>query len=145
MPFYEEMGLRQCIFDDFSKWSIPICPAGYIEKSGDIVGPGIYYHVKSIDECAHQCSITPDCCVFEYSSSKHDCQLHKKCVPDYLGPDPNYVFCQSSKYISINTGCLIWIRDFFLKSNLKRQMYNKNPQNIQLMIYIFIYDFSSNM
>ena len=90
MPFYEEMGLRQCIFDDFSKWSIPICPAGYIEKSGDIVGPGIYYHVKSIDECAHQCSITPDCCVFEYLSSKRDCQILHSCFANHWYPNWNW-------------------------------------------------------
>ena len=85
-----------------------ICPVGYIEKSGDIVGPGIETtRASSIEECAYRCSINPDCCVFEYESSIPECQLHQKCVPDYLGsgPSPNcpynyYVFCQSSKYIS---------------------------------------------
>ena len=75
------------------------CPLGYTEKAGDIGGHGMEkIQLSSIEKCADLCSYNQtDCCVFEYSPSKTECQLHRKCVPDSCVPFDDYVFCQSSK------------------------------------------------
>ena len=79
------------------------CPLGYIEKAGDISGHGMEKLLaSSIEKCADLCSINSTCCVFEYSPSKTECQLHKNCDPDSCVPFDDFVFCENSKY-SVHT------------------------------------------
>ena len=78
-----------------------ICPVGYIEKSGDIVGPGIETNrASSIEECAYRCSMNPDCCVFEYSQSSRECHIHGNCALSDYDPKPytDYLMFQKSKH-----------------------------------------------
>ena len=57
---------------------------------------------SSIEKCADLCSINSTCCVFEYSPSKTECQLHKNCDPDSCVPFDDFVFCENSKYTHIS-------------------------------------------
>ena len=84
------------------------CPAGYIEKTGDIIGNGMEHETAlSIEVCANRCSSNDDCCVFLYSISGQMCQLHEKCAPN-ANPYADYVFCQKGcKYSIKNYSCIM--------------------------------------
>ena len=53
---------------------------------------------SSVEECANWCTWDLDCCVFEYSPSSKQCQLHKKCHPNHAQYG-DFMFCRK-----INTG-----------------------------------------
>ena len=75
------------------------CSAGYLLQSGDIIGHGIGEDLaSSVEECANWCSDNSACCVFEYSPSTKQCQLHKECHPNHAQYG-DFMFCRK-----INTG-----------------------------------------
>ena len=77
------------------------CPFSYIYAGGDVPGYGIgngIFSVENISSCAGHCAANSNCCSFEYSPSKKNCNLNTECQPT-TEVHEDYNFCVKGNLI----------------------------------------------